>query len=45
LPADASDDVLEIGAGTGASLELYGDGVRRLVLTEPDPHMACFSFG
>jgi ubiquinone/menaquinone biosynthesis C-methylase UbiE len=31
--------VLEIGAGTGANLPHYGDGVTRLVLAEPDPHM------
>jgi ubiquinone/menaquinone biosynthesis C-methylase UbiE len=32
-------DVLEIGAGTGRNLDHYGDGVKRLVLTEPDRHM------
>jgi ubiquinone/menaquinone biosynthesis C-methylase UbiE len=30
---------VEIGAGTGANLDLYPDGID-LVLTEPDPHMA-----
>ncbi len=39
LLADASGDVLEIGAGTGANLPLYPASVRRLVLSEPDPHM------
>lgn len=32
-------DVLEIGAGTGASIEYYPDRVRSLVLSEPDKHM------
>ena len=32
-------DVLEIGAGTGASIEYYPDNVAKLVLTEPDKHM------
>ena len=31
--------VLEIGAGTGATLPHYPKTVTRLVLTEPDPHM------
>jgi ubiquinone/menaquinone biosynthesis C-methylase UbiE len=31
--------VLEIGAGTGASLAFYGPKVTRLVLVEPDRHM------
>jgi ubiquinone/menaquinone biosynthesis C-methylase UbiE len=31
--------VLEIGAGTGATLPLYPSAVTRLVLAEPDPHM------
>jgi ubiquinone/menaquinone biosynthesis C-methylase UbiE len=30
---------LEIGAGTGANLELYPEGVTELVLIEPDEHM------
>jgi ubiquinone/menaquinone biosynthesis C-methylase UbiE len=34
-----SGEVLEIGAGTGASLEFYPNRVTRLVLTEPDKHM------
>lgn len=32
-------EVLEVGAGTGANIELYSDNVTRLVLTEPDKHM------
>jgi ubiquinone/menaquinone biosynthesis C-methylase UbiE len=30
---------IDLGAGTGANLELYPDGVTELVLAEPDPHM------
>jgi ubiquinone/menaquinone biosynthesis C-methylase UbiE len=37
--AGASGRVLEVGAGTGANLELYPDSVTELVLVEPDPHM------
>jgi ubiquinone/menaquinone biosynthesis C-methylase UbiE len=40
LLAGAGARVLEIGAGTGANLDLYPDGVEELVLLEPDPHMA-----
>jgi ubiquinone/menaquinone biosynthesis C-methylase UbiE len=40
LLAGAGGRVLEIGAGTGANLDLYPDGVDELVLLEPDPHMA-----
>ena len=32
--------VLEIGAGTGANLDHYGDGVTELVLAEPEEPMA-----
>jgi len=32
--------VLEIGAGTGANLAFYGDGVESLTLTEPEAPMA-----
>jgi ubiquinone/menaquinone biosynthesis C-methylase UbiE len=32
--------VLEIGAGTGANLAAYPEGVGSLTLVEPDPHMA-----
>jgi ubiquinone/menaquinone biosynthesis C-methylase UbiE len=35
----ASGRTLELGAGTGANLELYPDTVTELVLTEPDEHM------
>jgi len=31
--------VIEIGAGTGVNLDLYGTGVEDLTLVEPDPHM------
>lgn len=31
--------VLEVGAGTGANLDHYGDGVERLCLAEPDDGM------
>lgn len=34
-----SGEVLEIGAGTGANIELYPGDVTRLVLSEPDKHM------
>ena len=40
LLRSASGRTLEIGAGTGANLELYPGAVTELVLTEPDPHMA-----
>jgi ubiquinone/menaquinone biosynthesis C-methylase UbiE len=40
LLADASGRCLEIGAGTGLNLDLWPEGVDRLVLSEPDPHMA-----
>ena len=39
LLQQASGEVLEIGAGTGASIDSYTDHVSRLVLTEPDRHM------
>lgn len=38
LLGELRGDVLEIGAGTGSNLEHY-QGVERLVLAEPDPHM------
>ena len=40
LLAGARGRVLEVGAGTGLNLDLYPrEGIERLVLTEPDPHM------
>ena len=39
LLRQVSGEVLEVGAGTGASIELYSDDVTRLVVTEPDKHM------
>jgi ubiquinone/menaquinone biosynthesis C-methylase UbiE len=36
LLMDASGRVLEIGAGTGANLALYGKGVESLTLTDPE---------
>jgi ubiquinone/menaquinone biosynthesis C-methylase UbiE len=40
LLAQARGRVLELGSGTGLNLELYPrEGLDRLVLTEPDPHM------
>ena len=39
LLADARGDVLEIGGGTGANLEFYGEGVRSLTITEPEQPM------
>lgn len=40
LVAQASGDVIEIGAGTGANVELYPDDLSRLVLTEPSGPMS-----
>ncbi|HST19368.1 MAG TPA: class I SAM-dependent methyltransferase [Gaiellaceae bacterium] len=40
LLAAARGRVLEIGAGTGANLPHYGDGVEALTITEPDESMA-----
>jgi len=39
LLAGARGRVLELGAGTGANLELYPQAVESLTLAEPDPHM------
>ena len=40
LLAQASGATIEIGAGTGLNLPHYPPAVTRLVLIEPDPHMA-----
>ena len=40
LIAEATGYTLEIGAGTGLNAEHYGPAVDRLVMTEPEPHMA-----
>lgn len=40
LLGDAKGHVLEIGAGTGANLPLYGPGVETLTVTEPEAPMA-----
>jgi ubiquinone/menaquinone biosynthesis C-methylase UbiE len=39
LLAGAGGRVVEIGAGTGANLDLYPEGLGGLALVEPDPHM------
>jgi SAM-dependent methyltransferase len=39
LLAQARGRVVEIGAGTGVNLDLYGAGTEDLTLIEPDPHM------
>lgn len=39
LLADLHGRVLEVGAGTGASLPCYPNTVTELLLAEPDPHM------
>jgi ubiquinone/menaquinone biosynthesis C-methylase UbiE len=40
LLAQARGRTIELGAGTGANLDLYPEAVSELVLIEPDPHMA-----
>jgi len=37
--AGASGRTIDLGAGTGANLDLYPESVTELVLAEPDPHM------
>ena len=39
LLAGASGDVIEIGGGTGLNLSCYGQAVRSLTITEPEPPM------
>jgi ubiquinone/menaquinone biosynthesis C-methylase UbiE len=39
LLSEARGRVVEIGAGTGVNLHLYGAGIEDLTLVEPDPHM------
>lgn len=39
LLAEASGRVIEVGAGTGLNLALYGPAVDDLTMTEPDPAM------
>ena len=39
LLAEVHGDVLEIGAGTGLNLSIYGPEVTSLTLTEPEPPM------
>jgi ubiquinone/menaquinone biosynthesis C-methylase UbiE len=40
LLAGARGRVVEIGAGTGVNVDLYGPEIEDLTLVEPDPHMA-----
>jgi ubiquinone/menaquinone biosynthesis C-methylase UbiE len=40
LLAEARGRVIEVGAGTGVNVDLYGVGIEDLTLVEPDPHMA-----
>src|SRR5262249_1447567 len=40
LLAQASGETIELGAGTGLNLAHYPNTITRLVLTEPDRHMA-----
>jgi ubiquinone/menaquinone biosynthesis C-methylase UbiE len=39
LLSTAAGRTLDVGAGTGANLELFGPEVGELILCEPDPHM------
>lgn len=45
LLARARGDVLEIGTGTGLNARHYPNGLDRLVLAEPEPHMLVASNG
>lgn len=40
LLAGARGRVIEVGAGTGVNIGLYGPEIEDLTLVEPDPHMA-----
>jgi SAM-dependent methyltransferase len=40
LLSGARGRVVELGAGTGANIDLYPETVEELVLVEPDPHMS-----
>ena len=40
LLSQCTGSVLELGAGTGLNVGYYDAGLARLVLTEPEPHMA-----
>jgi SAM-dependent methyltransferase len=40
LLVGAQGRVIEVGAGTGVNVDLYGPGIEDLTLVEPDPHMA-----
>jgi ubiquinone/menaquinone biosynthesis C-methylase UbiE len=37
--APATGRTVDVGAGTGANLDLFPDAVTELILIEPDPHM------
>lgn len=39
LLAEASGRTIDLGAGTGANLDLYPQNVTEVVMAEPDPHM------
>jgi ubiquinone/menaquinone biosynthesis C-methylase UbiE len=40
LLREASGRTIDLGAGTGVNIDLFGPDVGELVLAEPDPHMA-----
>lgn len=39
LLAEASGRTIDLGAGTGANLDLFPQAVTELIMAEPDPHM------
>lgn len=39
LLSRASGRTIDLGAGTGANIDLFGESATELVLAEPDPHM------